>query len=93
MREELLSELAMESDSLTRWGTLEPRKRPVADEVHIAIGSIAQEVALAAYHWAEGRWPGQAGLTAVEIAAQLLAHSDRIARAADYASWPGLEDE
>jgi hypothetical protein len=93
MREELLSEMAMESDSLTRWGTLEPRKRPVADDVHIALGSIAQEVALAAYHWAESRWPGQAGLTAVEIAAQLLAHSDRIARAADYASWPGLEDE
>jgi hypothetical protein len=45
------------------------------------------------YNWAEGRWPGQAGLTAVEIAAQLLAHGDRIARAADYASWPGLEDE
>ncbi len=88
MRDELLDELAMESESLKRWGELEPSKREVSHEVMIALGSIAHELAIAAYHWRQGRWPGEAGLTGVEIAAKLLAHGERIAQASGHGAWP-----
>jgi hypothetical protein len=43
--------------------------------------SIAGELAQAAHHWRDDpRWSGEAGPRAVEIAALLTAHEERIAK-------------
>lgn len=93
MREELMSQLAMEADSLTRWGALDPGWRDVAHELHIRMGSVAAAVAQAAYEWQEGRFAGEAGLRGVEIAAETLAHAARIADACEYHDWPVADNE
>jgi hypothetical protein len=69
------------------------RKRDVSYEVTIALGSIAQELAIGAYHWRQGRWPAEAGLTGVQTAAKLLAHGERIAHACGHGAWPATADD
>ena len=89
---ELMSELAMEASSLTRWGALDSDWQEIARELHICMGSIASAVATAVYEWQEGRFVGQAGVVGIEIAAQTLAHAARIADACDH-PWPDGEDD
>jgi hypothetical protein len=87
IRTELLEELGYASDALTRWGPLGLDAREAGREARIVLESVAHQLALAAYFWAEDTMPGEAGLQAVEIAAQLLAHAHRTATTADYDDW------
>lgn len=72
---------------------LSPTKRDVSSYLGmIVLRSAALDVAVVAYELTYDRFPGQAAMTAVYLAAQLLIAGEEIATAVDYRQWPALDD-
>jgi hypothetical protein len=91
LRSELMMELAIETAPPTRHAPLSATKRAVADDVEIDLRFAAGDLAKAAFELADSRWPAQAAVTAVYVAAKLLAAGGRIADTVGYESWPERE--
>jgi hypothetical protein len=91
LRSELMMELAIETAPPTRHAPLSATKRAVADDVEIDLRFAAGDLAKAAFELADSRWPAQAAVTAVYVAAKLLAAGGRIAETVGYESSPERE--
>ena len=87
LRSELMMELAIETAPPTRHAPLSATKRAVAS-VEVDLRFAAGDLANAAFELADSRWPAQAAVTAVYVAAKLLAAGGRMADIVGYESWP-----
>ena len=91
IRADLMTELAALAERPPY--PLAPTKRDVADEVERTLSTSALSIAQAAHELRDACLPGQASVTMIDLAAQLLHTGMLIAETAGYQGWPALEGD